>query len=499
MKLPESLDELEGLRAAHWARESTGRQADRFGPEAQREQRDAAVRRYGLQDTGISWMIAHSGKTVGSTVQFADMLARAGVDYDVLVVGYVSRFARDLRTAVNARHALHQAGAALLFADERVLSSDEDAWETWAREAVEAEAYSRRLGKRVREGFAAKRRRFADPGGGLVSLGFRRNNETKLLEADPAGAALVLRAYELAAAGHPDRLIAAELGVTTWQVRTVLRSTLYAGRLADGTPTRVGPLVPEELRQAAAAVRAARTRSGHQHGRHRVYPLTNRGPLACASCGRFLKGAFKTDRQVAVYRHDERCDAWRVAETPAALLDAQVEALLRGASPNRETAARVVAALQSNVVPVDRLEVARIDARLRSLALSLVEAQDRDVLTEMEQLRRRKAELLSEKPAQASQIDPRDALAWLGDLGQLWADTDAESRRELAVALFARLGAVDRRIVEVEVTPWAERRGLSVALPGQVTVVGDTGESPRPVTWSVRIVGDFARFREETA
>jgi hypothetical protein len=32
------------------------------------------------------------------------MLDRAGVDFDVLVVGYASRFARNLRTAVNARH-----------------------------------------------------------------------------------------------------------------------------------------------------------------------------------------------------------------------------------------------------------------------------------------------------------------------------------------------------------------------------------------------------------
>ena len=146
MRLPSSLDELKGRRAAHWGRESTGRQAERYGPAAQREQRVRAIGAYGMVDTGIEWQVAHSGRTIGTTHQFADMLARAGRDYDVLVVGYVSRFTRDLRTAVNARHQLHEAGAALLFADERVLSSDENAWENWARETVEAEAYSRRLG-----------------------------------------------------------------------------------------------------------------------------------------------------------------------------------------------------------------------------------------------------------------------------------------------------------------------------------------------------------------
>jgi hypothetical protein len=38
----------------------------------------------------------------------------------------------------------------ILVADERVLSSDEDEWERWARKAVEAEAYSQRQEAPVR-------------------------------------------------------------------------------------------------------------------------------------------------------------------------------------------------------------------------------------------------------------------------------------------------------------------------------------------------------------
>lgn len=91
------------------------------------------------------------------------MLAGAGVDRDVLVVGYVSRSAGDLRTAVSARHDIHEQGAVILFADEWVLNSDEDEWERWAREAVGTEAYSR-LGKRIREGYAATRRQLCVPG-----------------------------------------------------------------------------------------------------------------------------------------------------------------------------------------------------------------------------------------------------------------------------------------------------------------------------------------------
>src|SRR3954469_8203883 len=98
MKLPSDLEDLERLRAARWVRESTRGQYDTFGPEAQREQQDRAIERYGLIDSGISWTVAHSGRTVGNTEKFREMLNRAGIDYDVLVVGYSSRFARDLRT-----------------------------------------------------------------------------------------------------------------------------------------------------------------------------------------------------------------------------------------------------------------------------------------------------------------------------------------------------------------------------------------------------------------
>lgn len=301
MSLPRSLDELDGRRAAHWGRESTGRQADRFGPEAQREQRDRAIGRYRMVDTGITWQIAHSGRTIGTTHQFGEMLARAGRDYDVLVVGYNSRFARDLRTAVNARHELHCAGAALLFADERVLSSDEDAWEAWAREAVEAEAYSRRLGKRVREGYAAKARTCADQGGGLVPVGFRRVGERKLMEPDPETMPLANRAWELAA---QDGTIASATGLSLWRISPFcLLSRLdghdavgasLAGAL-DAKPGEGGDsqfATPSQCSGAAQGQRAlSRGPEGGRRGvRSRVCPAHGPGPRVRPGCAQRSPG-----------------------------------------------------------------------------------------------------------------------------------------------------------------------------------------------------------------
>ena len=83
-------------------------------------------------------------------------------------------------------------------------------------------------------------------------------------------------------------------------------------------------------------------------------------------------------------------------------------------------------------------------------------------------------------------MDAEDALRWLASLGTLWRETSDEGRRQLAIATFARLGVVSgpergsHRIVSVEVTDEAERRGLVLALPAsiEVTMVGDTGFEP---------------------
>lgn len=491
-RLPATLDELRGLRAARWVRESTKGQADNFGPDAQRRQQDLAIERHGLHDTGIVYDVAHSGRTVSATPEWAAMLAAAGASWDVLVVGYVSRFARDLETAVTARRALHAAGAVIVFADDRILTSDEEQWERWAREAVEAEAYSRRLSRRVKEGFAAKRRRERDHGSGETSFGFRRVRG--LTEPDPATMPTAIEIYRLAADGVVDAEVAAATGVSLWRVRTVLRSPLYAGRLDDGTEARFLAPVPLELVEAAWAQRARRSTSGHQHRRHRIYPLSDRGPLVCAGCDRPLKGITRVPSGIRSYRHPDRCEAWTRQEQAADELERQVGWMLAHARPNRETLPLLRAALRSPVESPDRLALARVDAEMRKVALSLLERPDPTVVERLEQLRSQRAAIAA-TPVVADQPEPDEAIDWLASLGELWRQTSDAGRRALAVATFARLGALDHRIVDVEPTPMAERRGLVLALQPHVTVVGGTGEHRRAVTWPLRIAGRSAWLR----
>jgi hypothetical protein len=89
-------------------------------------------------------------------------------------------------------------------------------------------------------------------------------------------------------------------------------------------------------------------------------------------------------------------------------------------------------------------------------------------------------------PIERDSVDDEQALEWLASLGTLWRATSDDGRRRLAVTAFVRLGVrsgPDRgshRIVTVETTREADRRGLVLALPTslEVTMVGDTGFEP---------------------
>ena len=61
--------------------------------------------------------------------------------FEILIVGYASRFRRNVKqTLIAVEDHLQPAGVAVLFVDERLLSSDPDHWNQFVREVQEAEA-----------------------------------------------------------------------------------------------------------------------------------------------------------------------------------------------------------------------------------------------------------------------------------------------------------------------------------------------------------------------
>ena len=160
-----------------------------------------------------------------------------------------------------------------------------------------------------------------------------------------------------------------------------------------------------------------------------------------------------------------------------------------GAAFNRESAARIRAALARPVIGPDRLAIARLDARLRRLSAEIVSLEQPrstdEIVVEIKTVKMQRDQMLVEL-VNPGAVDPERAIEWLSSLTRLWTETSDAGRCELAVAIFARLGIVStgehgsHRIVSVETTEEAERRGLVLALPAsiEVTVVGDTGFEP---------------------
>ena len=468
-RLPASTDDLRGLRAARWIRESTAGQFDRYGPDAQRELQDRSVGRFGLRDTGLSWVAAHSGATVHSSAPMVAMLdaARAGA-FDVLLVGYVARWQRNLRQTLNLlEDDLHPAGVAVWFCDEELLSSSERHWDQLVDEAKGADSWLRRHRRRVREGYAAKRATQHDPGG-RPPVGVVGNPDTKLLEADGNSLGIIRRAFDMAAERRTDREIAAATGVPLHTIRGMLTSPLYVARLRTGERAHWPPVVDPALWETVQAVRATRaTRDGRPPVR-RTYALTM---LHCSSCGRHLIG--DTGR----YRHPDVCEAFTaVRREPRVRLRGQrkgmpgssyraadyeliVRDILGDVALGADRIAEVVAG--SRDPEPDRLALARI-GRERDMAMARYR-RDRDARAleaVMAALDAQETEAAAGCPVEA--LEPAEVVAYLRNLPEVW-DAAPVGRRALAESLFERIEVLGLRRMHLEPTPAAIAAGLEEA------------------------------------
>lgn len=155
--------------------ESTASQEDKYRPRAQRRMQDCAIGEFQFVDTGLSWTVLESGWSgadsmkeppVTKTADFQAMV-RAAEDglFDVLLVGYTSRFLRDLTLALHYRRHFQNHGVVIWICDDRILTSNPADWERLVDKLKAAEVYSRDLSRNISSGYAEKRRGVGDPGG----------------------------------------------------------------------------------------------------------------------------------------------------------------------------------------------------------------------------------------------------------------------------------------------------------------------------------------------
>jgi DNA invertase Pin-like site-specific DNA recombinase len=461
------------LRAARWVRESTPGQFDRYGPEAQRELQDQAIRSLGLTDTGLEWRAAHSGRTVYRSPEMVAMMAAAERgEFEVLLVGYVSRWQRNLRQTLNLlEDTLHPAGVAVYFADEEILSSNDRHWDQLVDEAKDAERFSRKHSRRVHEGYAAKLVKQHDPGG-HPPFGFRRD-EAKLVEPDPTKLATVSQVFQLSRAGHQDRVVAAQTGLGLFTVRGILTSPLYVGRLRDGSQAHWAPLVDQTTWDAVQSQRASRaTNAGRAADPRRPYALAR---LHCAACGKRLTG------DTGYYRHRQPCQPFvdaapspkpRRGRTnghayPMDRYEGIVDSLLDHVTLDAAQLAAVVsfntqAAPGPNQAGLDRI------ARGRQAGLDRF-LRDRDTTRLVEAMASLDRELAAVQAPKRSEPVPADvAVRYLRELPKTWAKAKGgQGRAMLATALFDRIDVLGMREATVYLSEHAVRHGLAAVLPAE--------------------------------
>lgn len=486
-RLPRSVDDLRGRRAARWIRESTAGQVDRFGPDSQVRQQDDAIARYGLIDTGRSWSVAHSGwRNLEQHPAWAEMVAAVGLEYDVLLVGYVSRWSRNLKLSMNARDEFHAAGGVLLFCDERILSSDEEQWDQFVREAHEAESYSRRLSRRIEQGYEAKFRRHADQAGS-PPLGFRREPPALTLAIDEATIGTALLAFERYAGGTVSlRALGEETGLDPDALRAMLVNPIYNGwmrrhrRRHDEqrvpAPWRDHPPVSDEL---WARVQEVRDRRYHGGGRPTpVHTHLLAGLVFCAGCQARIRAEPRR------YRHFDACDAWPKQTRASRLIEDPIAAQIAGVRHDAAmlTSLRRMAEAGDSRPDSTALRRRQLERELEGLAAKHAR---RALSTESYLAEHARISGLLDHLTEGSRepsIDPDDAIAYLRDLPRLWRETSDEGRRAIAQATYERVLVTSDGIAGVELTPDAVRHGMLAALPEKVLLARPAGAAPTSTT-----------------
>lgn len=481
VRLPRSLDDVRGLRAASWVRESTTDQYAANGPESQRRKIAGAIERYGLVDAGIEYEVAVSGSIAWRSPAMRQLVddARAG-RFDVLVVGYSDRWQRNLRRTLEVlEDELHPAGVAVLFADVRILSSDRSDWDELVAESAAAERYIRKLADRITDGYAEKFRHHGDQAGN-PTLGFRRRPDPpRVLEIDPATIDQAVAIFERYALGNVSTAdLGRERGLGEEQVRKLLRNPLYNGwaRRHRGqeeermpAPWRADPPVSDELWERVQDVRRSNTRGGGPRRVDRADPLL--GLLWCV-CGRRVRadgmmGSGAGQRRARM--HPEPCDEWGdQARYAAETWEVPIGLQVAGVRLDDRTIAAVRAAM-SRPEPIPMAAApARFRKRMRELADDHLERRIDDA-TYLERLAELRALEADAKATPAPRVDVDAAIAYVRDLRALWAKATPDERAELIRAIYARVEVAGPRFVSIQLTPEATAHGLALALPERVS------------------------------
>ena len=493
--LHRTLDDLGGLRAGRWVRESSRGQFDKYGPASQHENMNRFAERYGLVDTGLVFTVAHSGRTVWRSETMLAMLraAQAG-EFDVLLTGYFDRWQRNLRRTLEiVEDVLHPSSVSWVMCDRKLISSDRHDWDQMIAEARYAEKYSEDLSEKITDGYASKFREHGDQGG-YAGLGLRRAGDPPVLGIDPTTIHIAVALFKRYATGTLSmEELADEFGMTEGAVTMILRAPIYNGWVhryrgterAERRPAawRANPPVSDALWQRVEEVRERRR---SLHGGPWTPDPTDmlRGILYCV-CGTRIKsdGTMGTPprRRKAHPRHTY-CPEWGPQKGYSApIYERLIGRQLNGVKFDSATKAKLTRALVARQAPVVEVTDRRIERMKRDLALEHAAGRIGDDRY-LEQMARLRAESSTTTGAQPASVDPEEAVAFIEGIAATWELATPEERARLVQATYERVTVKGPNVVRVKLTPMAERTGLPALLPENVpsewAVARPTGFEP---------------------
>ena len=477
-----TFEELRGLRAEGYIRDSTLDQRDGSGPEIQRHNEERFAETYGVE-LGSRWYTEFvSGRSVDKRKEFQQLLEDAALDlFDVLLVDHTSRFGRNQAECIRYKDELQQLGKIVIFVSQGIISgSDRDFLSERINETLD-EQYSRNLSRYVRAGLEEK----ATQGHaiGSPSLGYRnekpRSGRGAWCVVDPDTMPTLLAVLKGYATGsHSFRTLAQELNVqghrttsgkpfTESSISTILNNRFYEGKIVyhrgqpDERVIEGAHEVPKEVRdlwERCQTVRNNRNQPGQPSPRskeQRIYPLT--GVLVCDECGESFHGVGSQQRNNRVElrmvhswrrcgMHPQSVSAPRIEEEFAqralgclVLDDGWQQAVLRllaaeGPEPD-------------NSIELRRIDVALANLRKQHLWGAITDQEFKDGFRDLQHQRKS----LAPRPTERTVPNLEQAAKKLQDLPALWQHpgVTAEQRRELARVVFEEVRLRDGRLTAV--------------------------------------------------
>jgi DNA invertase Pin-like site-specific DNA recombinase len=303
-----TFEDLRGLRAECYVRDSTLDQRDGFGPDIQRHNEERFAQSYGLA-LGDRWYTEFvSGRSAKKRQEFQSVLDDARLDrFDVLLVDHTSRFGRNQAECIYYKEELQRLEKTVVFVSQGIISgSDRDFLTERINETLD-EQYSRNLSRYVSAGLAEKVEHGLHVG--PAPVGYKSElvsgkRERKVPDSATMPA-LLMALREYASGGFSFREVADHLNAkgyrmrsgglfTGYTIRDILSNRFYEGKvvyhqgLANERRIDGCHEVPDEVRdlwlrcqgvKKSRAIHAA----GHPRSEDHTYPFSR--VLKCHQCG----------------------------------------------------------------------------------------------------------------------------------------------------------------------------------------------------------------------